>query len=74
MTINAIFENGVFRPIDKVDIPDHCRVQIEVRQVQEEPKTQAPMSPGLAKIYEILGRRYSSGHTDTAERHNEHQP
>lgn len=74
MTINAIFEDGVFRPIDKVDIPDHCRVQIEVRQVQEEPKTQAPMSPGLAKIYEILGRRYNSGHTDTAERHNEHQP
>jgi predicted DNA-binding antitoxin AbrB/MazE fold protein len=74
MTINAIFENGVFRPIDKVDIPDHCRVQIEVRQVQEEPKTQAPMSPGLEKIYEILGRRYNSGHTDTAERHNDHQP
>jgi predicted DNA-binding antitoxin AbrB/MazE fold protein len=74
MTINAIFENGVFRPIDKVDIPDRCRVQIEVRQVQEVPTTQAPMSPGLAKIYEILGRRYNSGHTDTAERHNEHQP
>lgn len=74
MTINAIFENGVFRPIDKVDIPDHSRVQIEVRQVQEGPTAQAPMSPGLAKIYEILGRRYSSGHTDTAERHNEHQP
>jgi hypothetical protein len=35
---------------------------------------QAPMSEGLAKVYEILGRRHSSGHTDTAERHNEHQP
>ena len=32
------------------------------------------MSEGLAKIYEILGRRYKSGHTDTAARHNEHQP
>lgn len=32
------------------------------------------MSEGLAEIYEILGRHYSSGHTDTAERHNEHQP
>lgn len=74
MTIHAIYENGVFRPIDKVDIPDHSRVQIEVRQVQEEPKTQAIMSPGLAKIYEILGERYDSGCTDLAERHNEHQP
>ena len=24
--------------------------------------------------YEILGRRFDSGHHDTAERHNEHQP
>jgi hypothetical protein len=35
---------------------------------------QASMPEGLAKIYEILGRRYSSGYTDTAARHNEHQP
>ncbi|MGH7192317.1 MAG: hypothetical protein ACREJM_02145, partial [Candidatus Saccharimonadales bacterium] len=33
-----------------------------------------PMSEGLAKVYEILGRRHSSGFTDTAARHNEHQP
>ncbi len=25
-------------------------------------------------IYEILNRRYKSGHTDTAARNNEHQP
>jgi hypothetical protein len=25
-------------------------------------------------IYENLDRRYSSGHTDTAARHNKHQP
>ena len=25
-------------------------------------------------VYEILSRRYDSGHHDTAERHNEHQP
>jgi hypothetical protein len=29
---------------------------------------------GLARIYAVLGERYDSGHTDTAERHNEHQP
>jgi hypothetical protein len=32
------------------------------------------MSKGLAKVYSILGERYSSGHSDTAARHNEHQP
>jgi hypothetical protein len=29
---------------------------------------------GMDAIYEILSRRFNSGHHDTAERHNEHQP
>jgi hypothetical protein len=33
-----------------------------------------PMSDGLSKIYEILGRSHHSGNWDDAERHNEHQP
>jgi hypothetical protein len=32
------------------------------------------MTEDLAKVYEILGRQHHSGHSDTAERHNEHQP
>jgi len=32
------------------------------------------MSAGLAKVYSILGQRYASGVTDTAARHEEHQP
>jgi len=49
--------------------------QVEVQmKVVPPPKPQTPMSEGLAKVYEILGRRHSSGYTDTAERHNEHQP
>ena len=76
MTIRAVYENGVFRPIEKVDFPDRCEVEIDVRQVPTEavPTPQAPMTEGLDKVYEILGRRHSSGYTDTAERHNEHQP
>ena len=38
------------------------------------PKPEAPMTEGLARLYEILGLRHSSEYTDTAERHNEHQP
>lgn len=49
--------------------------EVEVQMKVVPPmKPQAPMTEGLAKVYEILGRRHSSGHTDTAERHNEHQP
>jgi predicted DNA-binding antitoxin AbrB/MazE fold protein len=74
-TIHAIYANGVFRPVEPVDLPDQTPVEFEVRVLPEEPPTvQAPMSEGLAKIYEILGRRYSSGYPDTAARHNEHQP
>jgi predicted DNA-binding antitoxin AbrB/MazE fold protein len=74
-TIHAIYENGVFRPVEPVDLPDCTPVEFEPRVLAEPPPVcQRPMSEGLAKVYEILGRRYSSGHTDTAARHNEHQP
>lgn len=73
-TVHAIYENGVFRPLDPVELPDHTPVEFEVRLSPVEPlAAQAPMSEGLAKVYEILGRSYRSGHTDTAARHNEHQ-
>jgi predicted DNA-binding antitoxin AbrB/MazE fold protein len=74
-TIHAIYENGVFRPVEPVDLPEQTPVEFEPRVLTEAPpSTPPPMSEGLAKIYEILGRRYSSGYTDTAARHNEHQP
>ncbi|HZW29962.1 MAG TPA: hypothetical protein VFF52_04595 [Isosphaeraceae bacterium] len=47
--------------------------QVEVRVIVA-PTAPPPMREGLAKVYAILGERYSSGATDTAARHNEHQP
>jgi predicted DNA-binding antitoxin AbrB/MazE fold protein len=74
-TVHAIYEKGVFRPLEPVDLPDRTAVEFEPRVLAESPKSPPPaMSEGLAGIYEILGRRYRSGHTDTAARHNEHQP
>lgn len=74
-TIHAIYADGVFRPVDPVDLPEHTPVEFEVRLNEPTNSSDpAPMSPGLAEIYEILGRRYSSGHGDTAARHDEHQP
>ena len=74
-TIHAIFQNGVFRPVEPVDLPENTPVEFEPRVLPDVPQAAAPpMSEGLAKIYEILGRRYHSGYTDTAARHNEHQP
>jgi predicted DNA-binding antitoxin AbrB/MazE fold protein len=70
--IHAVYENGVFRPIDPVNLPDRCRVEFEPRVVGSNGTPEA--EGAQAAIYAILGERFSSGHTDTAERHNEHQP
>ena len=69
MTIHAVYEKGVFRPTEKVDLPDSCEVEVEIRQVK------GPAKPAsLEDVYAILGRRHASGEHDLAERHNEHQP
>jgi len=73
--VHAIYENGVFRPMEPVDLPDKTPVEFTPRVLTDAPQgVPSSMSEGLAKVYEILGRRYSSGYTDTAARHNEHQP
>ena len=69
-TVHAIFENGVFRPIGTVSLPERCEVVFEPRVVTPEVARQAAPD----EIYEILGRRYESGESDVAARHNEHQP
>ena len=64
-SIHAIFENGVFRPLAPVELPEACEVEFEPRLVRP-----AQMS----EVYRILAERYASGETKVAERHNEHQP
>jgi len=34
-TIEAIFENGVFRPLEKIDIKEHEKVEIRVFSTDE---------------------------------------
>jgi predicted DNA-binding antitoxin AbrB/MazE fold protein len=80
-TVRAVFEDGVFRPIVPVQLPNHAQFDFEPRPVvAPQADESAPPEPfsyseeGLRKVYEILGERYSSGYSDTAARHNEHQP
>jgi predicted DNA-binding antitoxin AbrB/MazE fold protein len=68
-TVHAIFENGVYRPTEPVDLPDKAKVEFEPRVVAEEQKEAA-----VDEVYRILSQRFDSGHHDTAARHNEHQP
>jgi predicted DNA-binding antitoxin AbrB/MazE fold protein len=68
-TFHAVYENGVFRPIEPVDLPERTAVEFEIREVKGVEQT-----PSLDDVYAILGRRHSSGEHDVAARHNEHQP
>ena len=69
-TIHAVYESGVFRPLETVELPDRTEVEFEPRPVtQSEERTSQ-----LDGIYAILGERYQSGEPDVAARHDEHQP
>lgn len=68
-TVHATYEDGVFRPHERVDLPDHAEVEFEPRPVTES----LPIAPVQA-IYEVLAERFESGQNDVAARHNEHQP
>lgn len=67
MTIRAIYENGVFRPTEPVNLPERAEVEVLLPHRPSDDEK-------LDSIYRIIGESYESGETDVAERHNEHQP
>jgi predicted DNA-binding antitoxin AbrB/MazE fold protein len=67
MTIRAIYENGVFRPTEPVNLPEKSEVEVVL-------PVPASADGRLDSIYRILGESYASGETDVAEQHDEHQP
>ncbi|MGE3819005.1 MAG: antitoxin family protein [Isosphaeraceae bacterium] len=74
-----MYENGVFRPIEPVDLPEGCEVLVEPkREVPGTPRASDPkfahLGPGQARIHAIRSERYDSGRSDLARRHDEHQP
>jgi predicted DNA-binding antitoxin AbrB/MazE fold protein len=69
-TVKAIFENGGFRPRGPVELPEHAEVEFEPRPV----KADRAEKIALAEVYSALAERFNSGVTDTAARHDEHQP
>jgi predicted DNA-binding antitoxin AbrB/MazE fold protein len=66
--IHAIYENGVFRPVQPISLPERCEVEVEIHAVRSETQ-----QPSLDDVYAILGARHSSGQHDVAARHDEHQ-
>ena len=65
-TVHAVYEDGVFRPLDEVDLPDRAEVEFEPRLVQP--------TNGRDEVYAVLSESFDTGESDLAARHNEHQP
>jgi predicted DNA-binding antitoxin AbrB/MazE fold protein len=66
-TIHAIFENGIFRPTEPVELPDRCEVEITIhlQQTTTEHST-------LVRLAEI-GRQFPANPElpdDLAEQHD----
>jgi len=66
--IHAIFERGVFRPTEPVDLPENSEVEFEIEVAD------AVDESSIEDVYSVLGNRYDSGQDDVASRHDEHQP
>ena len=69
--IHAIFENGVFRPTEPVDLPEGSPVTVEPNPP---PTDAARISTHQQRIYELLSHPHDTGDPGLSERHNEHQP
>ncbi|HWB02482.1 MAG TPA: antitoxin family protein [Verrucomicrobiales bacterium] len=68
-TLTAIYENGVFRPLEPVRLPENTRVEIPI------PDSLPTVSDAAVDaVYEALQFRFRSGTGDLAARHDEHQP
>ena len=67
--IHAVYENGVFRPTEPVDLQESRELEVELRMV-----TPSSEEKQLDAIYTLLEDRFDSGGNDVAARHDEHQP
>ena len=68
-SIHAVYENGVFRPTERPDLPDGSEVEFE-------PRLLSPRTPEdhRARILHLLSQRIETGEPDMAERHDEPLP
>ena len=67
----GVYQQGVVRFLGPVSLPEGAEVTVVPKGAQQA----VEYSPeALREVYAILSERYDSGYTDTAARHNEHQP
>jgi hypothetical protein len=73
-TVHGVIHGKTIELDEDLGVSEGQSVEVQVKIVDSTKASQSEMSAGLVNAYEILGRQHNSGHTDTAERHDEHQP
>ena len=68
--IRAIYRDGVFRPIEDVDLPDGTEVVV---RPSVDPVS-ASAAEARRRVYAILSQRYDGDDPFISQNHNEHQP
>lgn len=72
MTVQAIYENGVFRPVGPVELTPGCAVEFEPRVIDA--SAGAESDDPMPRIHALLRGGAETGIIDLAARHDEHQP
>ena len=65
--IPAVYENGIFKPLQKVDLPEHKHVHLVVM-----PEDEAELLNSQKKAMSRIIGAGSSGLTDVAGKHDHH--
>lgn len=68
-TVRAVYEDGIFRPLDKVKLPNHERIQLVILPVEEK-------ISDLVKAQKRALKKYcgiiKSGPTDISTNHDKY--
>ena len=70
VVVDAIYENGVLRPLDRLDLPEHQQVRVTVERVSPaafEPPPAGNLDDPLADV------RVSTGVKDLAEHFDDYR-
>jgi hypothetical protein len=68
--IQAIFENGVFKPLEQLHLNDHAQVRLTVESVDPPNSNGAAVGPTIDPLH---GLRVATGITDLAERFDDYR-
>ncbi|MEW6556038.1 MAG: antitoxin family protein [Elusimicrobiota bacterium] len=68
-TVTAVYENGIFRPLEKVKLPEHKKIQLMIFPAEEEiPQLVKSQKKALKKYCGII----KSGRTDVSRNHDKY--